>query len=359
MRWAALLLLGACGPTCEPGLLCAVMGSGELGFNGEGLAALDSRLASPTSVGVDPLGRPMVVDFSNMRLRVLTEEGLLQTVAGNGTHAYSQLGVDRLDSPLENPIDAARGPEGRLHILPLHEGRVIRVGDDGDIEACVATGVLGDSGDGGDALLAEMGYGAGLAFAEDGTLFVSDNSFSRVRRVSPDGQIDTVLGVGSAGLGAEGYGPEVAIANPERLVVDDRRGRLLVADTLNHRVLSVDLETLQVQVLAGTGARGGAADGLALSAPLDTPVGVQVTPSGAVLIADLGNDALRRVGPDGQIETVAGGLASEELSWVESPEDFALRGPAGMAWTPDGDLLVAERSGNRVLRWMGALNALD
>ena len=253
MRLALLVLasLVGCTPVCEDGRICVIAGTGDLGFTGEALDARDSRLASPTSVLTDPEGRVVVVDYSNMRLRRLEDDGTLVTIAGNGVHAYSEPGLDALDSPLENPVDAAWGPDGQLYILPQHEGRLVRLDEAGRIERVVATGVLADGGDGGDALDATLGYTAGLAFAPDGTLFVSDNTFSRVRRVALDGTIDTILGTGEGGMGTPGFGPDTAILGPERLVVDGER--LLVADAGNHRVLAVDLATLDVTLLAGNG----------------------------------------------------------------------------------------------------------
>lgn len=355
----ASLLISGCGPVCAPGRICVIMGSGELGFNGDGLPALETRLASPTSVGVGPDGRPFVADYSNMRIRALNPDGTIETLAGSGIHAYSEVGVHRLETPLENPVDAAWGPDGDLHIVPQHEGRVIRIGGDETVEACAGTGVVADTGDGGDALDAEMGFGGGLAFADDGTLYVSDNTFSRVRRVDLEGRIDTILGTGMAGDSGPGHGPQVPIRSPERVVVDQARDRLLVADTQNHRVLSVDLTSLEVTVVAGTGERGDGGDGgPATEARLDTPVGLAVHRSGTVVISDLGNDALRAVGPDGDIVRIAGGAGSARSETSGLPLELSIRGPAGLAWSLDGDLLIAERAGHRVLRWMGADDAL-
>jgi DNA-binding beta-propeller fold protein YncE len=335
------------------------MGSGDLGFNGVGLPSLETRLASPTSVRSDPDGRPVVIDYSNMRVRVLTESGTVETLVGNGYHGYSEIGVTALETPLENPVDAVWGPDGLLYVLPQHEGRVIVVAADGTIARVAGTGVLADTGDGGDSLDAEMGYGGGLAFADDGTLFVSDNSFSRIRRFGTDGIADTVLGVGSGGPGELGYGPETSIWSPERVVVDGPRNRLLVPDSFNHRVLALDLETLTVTLIAGSGERGYSGDGgPAELAELHNPVGIEVTAEGTVLIADLENNVLRAVFPDGIIETVAGTGAVTDISTVEDPLAFHMRRPAGLAWASGGDLLIAERSGHRVLRWLGAADAL-
>ena len=211
--------------------MCVLIGTGELGFNGDGLPGTDTALASPMSVREDPQGRPIVVDFSNMRLRVVdADTGSVQTLVGSGIHAYSEPGAAALDSPLENPVDARWGPDGLLYVAPLHEGRVIRVSEDGRIERVACTGESLDStGDGGAALDATMGYPAGIAWGSDGTLFVSDNTNHRVRAVSPDGVIDTVIGTGERGFDLEGAGSAVRLSHPIQLEVVGER--LLVADS--------------------------------------------------------------------------------------------------------------------------------
>ena len=353
------LLTSGCVAPCEAGWACVVMGTGELGFNGDGLPGDQTRLASPTQVTVDPEGRIVVVDYSNMRVRLLDHDGLVTTWVGNGQHAYSEPGLDRRDTPLENPVDARWGPDGLLYVLPQHEGRVVRVNAAEEVERFAGSGVVADGPSGVPALQATMGYTGGMAFAEDGTLYISDATFSRVRRVGLDGTVETILGTGGASLGSTpGFGPEVAVAFPERLVVDDARGRLIVADTANHRVLAVDLTSLQVVTLAGTGTSGPGGEGRAVDQTLSGPVGVEVTPDGTVLIADLDNDVVRAVSPAGEVRTVWGMAGASDPVGRATPDRFPLRRPAGLAWTPEGDLLLAERSGHRVLRWVGAMDAL-
>jgi len=349
----------ACGSRCQEGQVCAIMGAGQLGFNGDGLPALQTWLASPTSVLTDPDGTVLVVDFSNMRVRELAPDDTVHTRVGVGIHAYSQLGADRLSTPLENPIDAAIGPDGLLYLLPLHEGRVIRVGQDGTIEAVAGSGEIDDGPHDVPALQATMGYSSGLAFAPDGSLYVSDTMFSRVRRVGPDGRVTCVLGLGRALDTGPGYGPEVGLASPERLTVDADNDRLLVAAAGNNRVLAMDLLSLQTTVLAGTGTPGFDGDGgPATQALLNQPVDVAVLPGGGVLVSDFGNDVIRLIQPDGTIRTVLGDPSAAEPSVVESPSRAQVRGPSGLHLTEQGDLLIAERSGHRVLRWRGAVDAL-
>ena len=203
----------------------------------------ETWLSSPTSVLTDADGTVLIVDFSNMRIRELTAEGTIETRVGIGEHAYSEIGADRLETPLENPIDAAYGPDGLLYLAPLHEGRVIRVGAHDTIEVVAGTGEIADGVHGGATLETPMGYVAGIAFGPDGSLYAADQTFSRVRRVGPDGRVECVLGLGQAGENGVGAGPETALAYPERIVVDAPRSRLLVADAGNHRVLAMDLDS--------------------------------------------------------------------------------------------------------------------
>ncbi|MCB9780481.1 MAG: hypothetical protein H6742_18085 [Alphaproteobacteria bacterium] len=346
---------GAGWTPCRPGQLCPVMGTGELGFNGDGLPARETRLASPTSVRETPDGRVMVVDYSNMRLRTVDPDGRVSTLAGNGVHAYSELGAQADQSPLENPIDALWGPDGLLYVLPQHEARVLRVEPGGELGCVAGSGYLGDAGSGIEALRAELGYLDGIAVADDGTIFLSDSSFGRVRRIGPDGLLDNVLGTHEAGAPDEGHGPDVALRTPGRLLLDG--DWLYVADTGGDRVLALDTRDLQAVVVAGTGTGGDG--GPAREAALDGPVGLALAPDGGLLISELGADRIRHVDAAGIIHTVAGGgpCPAAPLSGA-SPLEFCMTDPAGMAWTDDGDLLIAERGGHRVLRWLGAADVL-
>ncbi|MFN7146005.1 MAG: hypothetical protein ACK4YP_19670, partial [Myxococcota bacterium] len=158
----------------EPGTVCRVAGTGDLGFNGEGLPALESWLYFPSAVRAHPDGRLVVVDFNNMRVRALDPDGTLVTLVGNGDHAWSSPGAPALETALENPIDAVFAPDGTAYILPLHEARVLHLGADGIVTPCAGSGEVGYAGDGGDALTAAMSEASGLAVDEAGTLYIAD-----------------------------------------------------------------------------------------------------------------------------------------------------------------------------------------
>ena len=189
-----------------------------------------------------------------------------------------------------------------------------------------------------------------MVFAEDGTLYISDSTHSRIRRVSPNGTIETVLGTGEAGTSPPGFGPDTAIRFPERLALDEEHGRLLVADTHNHRVLALDTDTLDATLVAGAGESGFSGDGgPATEARLHLPLGVAIGPDGSVLISDTRNHVIRHVDAAGTIDTVMGTGETAVQSESDVPLQFPVVGPAGLSWTQDGDLLVAEQLGHRIL----------
>jgi sugar lactone lactonase YvrE len=355
LRRAALLALaagalGACtgeddDPPCpeDAGTLCRVIGTGTLGFNGEGLAAEESWLYFPSAVRVHPDGRLVVVDFNNMRVRALDPDGTLVTIAGNGEHAWSTPGAQVRETALENPIDAVYAPDGTLYILPLHEARVVRVGADGIANPCAGTGDIGYDGDGGDATLATLSEASGLAVGDDGALYVADTQNNAIRVVE-DGVIRTLAGAAEAGF-VDGVGAEARFSGPQRIAVGE--GTLYVADANNHAIRAVDLTTGAVTTVAGTGARGYAGDGGAANAALLMyPYGVNVGSDSALWIADSGNNVVRRV-RDGLIETVAG-TGVEGFTGDDGPAvDATFAFPVHMV-EHDGSLYVADMKNGAV-----------
>jgi sugar lactone lactonase YvrE len=248
-------------------------------------------------------------------------------------------------------VDIAYSSAGELYLSELHGARVLRVGADGLIETYVGSaespGYPGFSGDGGPALGAEMSESFGIALADDGTLFIADTGNARVRIVSPDGIIDTLAGGPKPGF-ADGVGEAAQLNSPRGLHYD--AGYLYVADTNNHAVRRIDVQSGEVVTVAGTGVGGFGGDGgPAAAAQLSAPVGVSVGPDGAIYIADSGNHVLRRVDLDGVITTIAGqpgvnGFAGDGLALDQALLDW----PNDVLISDAGDLYVVDTLNSRL-----------
>jgi sugar lactone lactonase YvrE len=320
-------------------MICRVAGTGQLGFNGDGLQAEDSWLYWPTAlefVKAQPPGIPgdslagqlAIVDFNNMRVRVWTPENTLQTIAGNGNHARASPGSTALTSALENPVDVAFLPDGGFYIAPLHEARILKVAPDGLITAVAGTGTIGFAGDGGPASEAEISEAAGITVDASGNLYIADTQNHCIRKVTPEGLIETLAGHGVAGYAGDNNSLDMVLFNtPERIVwapSNETHGEsLYIADSFNHAIRRLDLESGIATTVAGAGFAGYEGDGeQATLASLNTPYGMDLSPDGSLYIADSGNNVIRKVSPDGIIETIAGtgeaGLTEDEQPALEA-----------------------------------------
>jgi len=290
----------------EDGRLRLVAGTGRPGFSGDGRAAVHARLDHPEGLAGDASGRLWVADSGNHRVRVVEPDGRIRTFAGTGTDGFAGDGGPAVAAHLSRPMDVALGPDGSLSIADFGNHRIRRVGPEGTIATVAGSGTPGFSGDGGPAVAARIGEAYGVAVDAAGTLYVADSSNHRVRRVGPDGTIATVAGTGEPGFSGD-FGPAgIALFDSPQDLVALEDGALLVGDEHNHRVRRITADGTVLPV-AGNGRAGLCGDGgPATEACLQDPEGIALGPDRALWITDGDNHRLRRVDPDGTIDTVAG-----------------------------------------------------
>lgn len=195
----------------------------------------------------------------------------------------------------------------------------------------------------GNARTARFGDPFGVAASPDGSLYLSDAGESNsIRKITPQGEVSTIAG-GSEGF-ADGAGVSASFNTPSALAID-REGNLYVADTGNNRIRKVSKEG-NVTTLAGDGTAG-YRDGPAAQAQFDAPVGVAVGPDGNVYVADTYNDRVRVVNADGQVKTIAGaggpGYADGDAQTVALFDT-----PCAVSVNAAGELLVADTGNNRL-----------
>ena len=186
----------------------------------------------------------------------------------------------------------------------------------------------------GPAAQARLHTPSGIALAGDGALLIADTGNHAVR-VLRDGQLSTLAGNGQPGDG-DGPAAQARFDAPMAVAVA-ADGQVYVADTFNDRIALIGRDG-QVRTLAGGGGPG-LVDGPGAEARFDTPTGLAIDAAGVLWVADLGNDAIRRVHPDGRVDTLVGGTAERQL-WQ----------PQALAITADGVLYIGERLSGRVLQ---------
>jgi YD repeat-containing protein len=300
----------------------------------------------------DPLAA--VLYLGDGRRRSARDLGeVIETVAGTGVRGFSGDGGPATEARLSSPTGVAIDPEGSFYIADGSYHRIRRVGPDGIIHTVAGMGFWGFGGDGGPAIWAHLAHPTGVAIGPEGSLYIADTSNHRIRRVGPDGIITTVAGTGSGdsgGFDGDG-GPATAalLAMPTGVAIGPE-GSLYIADGSNHRIRRVGPDGI-IHTVAGTGFRGFDGDGgPATAARLNRHTGVAVGPDGSLYIADTGNQRIRRVGPDGIITTVAG-TGSGGFDGDGGPATAArLSLPSGVAIGPEGSLYIAEEDNHRIRR---------
>jgi RHS repeat-associated protein len=332
--------------------ISTVAGTGTAGFAGDGGAATQADLNSPFAAAAGPDGSLYIADTINNRVRRVAPDGTITTVAGTGVAGFAGDGALATQALLFNPTGLALGPDGSLYISDTLNERVRRVAPDGTITTVAGTGAAAYGGDGGAASQAQLWEPEGLAVGPDGSLFIADTVNNRVRRVAPDGTIETVAGTGAfGGAGDGGAARSAQLAGPEAVAAGPD-GSIYIADTLNNRIRRVDVSGL-IATVAGNGQQcngGGCGDGGAATlAQLWLPGGVAVARDGTLYIADSGDARVRAVTADGTIGATAGGAAG--VGGENSPATAIQLGNAlNVAVGPDDTLLVADSVNQRVRR---------
>jgi hypothetical protein len=273
--------------------------------------------------------------------------GSIFTVAGSSFGFGGDSG-SAASARFDMPAAVATLPDGSYLISDSENNRIRRVSPAGTITTVAGGTTRGTAGDGGPAVRAELARPEGVAATADGGYLIADVLNHRIRRVSPTGVITTVAGT-TKGLAGDGGAATAAQLAYPRGVAATADGGFLIADQGNNRIRKVSRNGV-INTVAGSATWGLAGDGgPATAAKLDAPIGVAETRDGSILIADTGNSRIRKVAPNGVITTVAG--TSEGQSGDGGPATAAqLRFPFRVEPTADGGFVISDTENGRIRR---------
>jgi sugar lactone lactonase YvrE len=366
-RWSLLaaLAFAACDESdngeaiCEPGpgIACVYMGTGVAGLGDDQLAPRQTELYLPQDVTAGPNGTVYVVDWNNHRIRSVKDD-LAVTLIGTGYLGDAPAG-NATEVSLNHPTHVSVQADGKLIVAAWHNSKILSYDPaTNQVEPICGTGARSFSGDGEPAVGAVLDLPVATATGPDGSWYISDQANQRVRRVGPDGIIQTVVGNGIPGFSGDGgpateaqlHLPVGQSAPPAGRIATDAEGRLYIADSANHRIRLVDTDGT-ISTVAGDGTPAYHGDGgPAVAASLFRPNDVAIDRDGNLFIADTDNSCIRRVDPDGIISAVAGVCGSAGLGedGVLANEIFLDR-PYGIALADDGTLYIADTHNHRIV----------
>ncbi|MFJ6054498.1 NHL repeat-containing protein [Streptomyces sp. NPDC092307] len=279
------------------GTVTVVAGNGKYGFTNDGGCSTMAKLYNPMGLATDGLGHLFIADASNYRVRRVDASGTITTYAGNGT--TTAVNGAATQSGLYTPSDVAADTAGNVYIAEYNGHRVRKVSLDGNITTVAGTGSAGYDASQVYAVNSPLYHPTGIAVDADNNLYITEY-YHRVRKVTPDGKITTLIGDGSYSGGFAGDGGPAARAkvNIPQGVAADKFGRLYIADSGNHRLRMVDMNLQEPKITteAGNGTNTFEGDGTpANSATLNSPWGVVADIDGNVYICDQNNQRVRMV----------------------------------------------------------------
>ncbi|HEV2690279.1 MAG TPA: hypothetical protein VGV35_17095 [Bryobacteraceae bacterium] len=379
--------LAACCVTAQAQRVMTTFAGNDWVFPGDGKPAVNAPLGIVFGLTVDRAGNPIIVDNSNCLAARVEKDGTLTVVAGNGicglTFAISGNGGPATAAGVFSPYSAAFDPAGNLYIS---SSNLIRKVSGGIISNFAGTGTAGFSGDNGPSTSAAFSTVGGIASDSAGNIYIADGINNRVRKISTSGIITTFAGNGTPGSGPENVQATSANLSDPEGVAFDAAGNLYIADTTNNRVRKVTPDGMISTVLSKIAARSVAFDnagvlyiggvtsvyklapgattpvlvagsaqgtkgfagdgGPATQALFDGPLIAVPDASGNLFIADRLNSRLRKVDSNGIVTTVAGNgnyrYSGEGLPALASTLNY----PFGVAVDANGAVYFTERASN-------------
>jgi sugar lactone lactonase YvrE len=333
------------------GIITTVAGNATDGFSGDGNYATNAAISYPSGVAVDTNGNLFIADYNNCRLRVVNSNGIISTLAGNGTNGYSGDGGRATNAMMTCPVGVTADGAGNVFTADQENFRLRKVNTNGMISTVAGNGATGWPGNGNAPLLARLNNPQAVALDSAGKLFLSDSANNLVRVLATNGSISTAAGTGDAAYFGDGGAATNASLNAPSGLALDAFGDLFIADTGNERIRMVGVNGM-IETFAGNGTAGFFGDGITLGpfASLNNPSGVAVDSDGNVFIADTENHRIRKITPGGIISTVAGNGNAGPLGDGGQATNACLIWPCALTLDTDGSLLIVD---DNVIRRVG------
>jgi hypothetical protein len=300
---------------------------------GDGGPARNAPLGTPDAATALPNGGYLIAERDIQKIRMVSPQGIISTVVGNGLACPEPTascgdGGPATRAQINHPHFVIATPDGGFMIADRLDNRIRKVSADGVITTLAGNGLPcrpqpDTCGDGGAATEARISYPQVISLLPGGGVLLAGLE-NRVREVSPDGVINTVAGTGvpcpaPADPCGDGGKASAGRFNDAHGVVALPDGGFLVADRLDNRIRKVSTSGV-IETVVGTGAACDAtaspcgSGGQARAAQLNSPIGMTLTSAGGYLVLDGGANLVRYVSDAGTISTVAGSGAFCEPS---------------------------------------------
>ncbi len=323
------------------------------GYSGDTGAVQNAEISQPYGLDMTPTGELLLADRGNHAIRRIDRSGIITTLAGTGTYGYSGDGGAAKNAQLNKPSGAAVGPDGSIYIADTGNHCIRKISPQGQIETYAGCGTAGYSGDGNFRTLAQFNRPGGVAVDRNGNVYTNDYGNNVIRMIRADGLVYTVAGSGAFGYTGDGGFPQSASMNrPYGLAISPNGQHIYIADYGNHCIREADRTANVMRTICGCGTPGYTGDGgAATNARLNGPFWVTLWRNNILLIADGENHCIRMVNlTTNTICTLTGCGVPGYVDTPASLHDAKYNIPAGMAIDAEKRLLYIADYANNAIR---------
>ncbi len=220
------------------GIISTIAGTGLSGYSGDNGLATDAMITSSLGIAIDKFGQIYFSDSRNYRIRKISAAtgGIITTIAGNGTPGYTGDDGAATNAELNAPTGLTLDNIGNIYFGEHYNNCIRKVGNDGIIKTIAGTGLPGYSGDNGPATLAKLSWPQGIKIDGGGDIYFADAYNNRIRKIDISGDITTIAGSGIGGYTGDGGNAILADLSTPTGIALDFAGNFYIADLINNRI---------------------------------------------------------------------------------------------------------------------------
>lgn len=327
----------------------------------QNISTLTSGINMPWGTAIDASGNIYVAGYAdNFVWKINSTSGTKTAIAGTGAAAFSGDGGLATSAKLNSPSAVALDASGNVYIADMGNMRIRKITvSSGIITTIAGTGAYDNSGNGGAASSASFMIPIGITLDGAGNIYIADAGDNRIRKINAsDGKINVVAGNGATGYSGDGGQATSAAINYPMGVTVSASGIIYIADTDNHRIRKVATNGV-ITTIAGNGTGSFSGDGgLATSATLNGPGHVALDGSGNLYISDANNNRIRKINAsDGKISTIAGSGTSGNSGENVAATSAQLSVPQSVVLY-GGSIFIASTNANTIRKMSNAYTLL-
>ena len=340
------------------GMISTVAGDGGYYFIGDNGPAYRASIAGPTDVAVDGKGNIYIADRNNNRIRVVNKLGMIRTLMGTGQQDYNGDSELARETNLHLPFGVALDKNGDLLVIDRSHYRIRKLILKGNRVTTVAgNGLKLFGGDGGPAPGANIEFPHGIDVDSKDNVIFADKAHYRIRKITPQGIISTIVGNGIRGNIGDGGPALKASVFPTRMRLNHKDEIFFISPSgfislvrkvntqgiINEYITTSDADYQEAVLTSGSGASS-KSEITVISQFSD----LALDKKGNLYLADRINHQIRKFSPQGKITTIAGTGEFNYFGDGGPATQAAFRDPAAITLDEAGNLYVADAANNMI-----------